>query len=84
MLKLLSICGVVALGVVSVTSIPMDMESRETVTTIRPEATTEDTTGRLLSLPVPEKCANSKLFFITIHPVLCDASCVVELKLEEV
>ena len=64
MLKLLSICGVVALGVVSVMSIPMDMtESRDTVTTIRPEATTEDTTGRLLSLPVPEKCANSKFYY---------------------
>ena len=61
MLKFLSICAVlVALGVVSVVSIPMDMEA---VTTIRPEATTEDTTGRLLSLPVPEKCANSKYFF---------------------
>merc|ERR1712111_102645 len=38
----------------------MDMEA---VTTIRPEATTEDTTGRLLSLPVPEKCANRPKHF---------------------
>merc|ERR1711982_231431 len=61
MLKFLSICAVlVALGVVSVVSIPMDMEA---VTTIRPEATTEDTTGRLLSLPVPEKCANRPKHF---------------------
>ena len=60
MLKFLSICAVlVALGVVSVVSIPMDMEA-VAATTTRPEATTEDTTGRLLSLPVPEKCANSK------------------------
>ena len=58
MLKFLrSICAVVALGVVSVLAIPMDMDS---VTTNRPEATTEDTTGRLLSLPDPDKCANSK------------------------
>ena len=58
MLKFLhGICAVVALGVVSVLAIPMDMDS---VTTNRPEATTEDTTGRLLSLPDPVKCANSK------------------------
>merc|ERR1712203_685143 len=29
----------------------------------KPEATTEDTTGRLLSLPVPEKCANRPKHF---------------------
>ena len=54
MLKFLSICLSVALGLV--VTVPMDM----TTTTVKPEATTEDTTGRLLSLPVPEKCANSK------------------------
>ena len=52
MLKFLCICLTVALGVVL--SIPMEM------TTLRPEATTEDTSGRLLTLPDPEKCANSK------------------------
>ena len=56
MLKFLSICLSVALGVV--VTVPMTMEM--TTTTVKPEATTEDTTGRLLSLPVPEKCANSK------------------------
>ena len=53
MLKFLSLC--VALGVAF--CVPMDL------TTQRPEATTEDTSGRLLSLPVPEKCAQSKFFF---------------------
>ena len=59
MLKFLqSICAVAALGLVTrVSGIPMDME---TVTTNKPEATTEDTSGRLLSLPDPVKCANSK------------------------
>ena len=66
MLKFQSICACVALGVVSVLTIPMDMD---TVTTIRPEATTEDTSGRLLSLPNPEKCANSKSW-ILIHSIL--------------
>ena len=58
MLKFLSICAAVALGVVSVLGLPMDMEAGTTTT--RPEATTEDTTGRLLTLPDPEKCANRK------------------------
>ena len=52
MLKFLCICLTVALGVVL--SIPMEM------TTLRPEATTEDTSGRLLSLPDPVKCSQSK------------------------
>lgn len=53
MLKFLSVCCLcVALGVVL--GLPMEM------TTLRPEATTEDTSGRLLSLPDPVKCANSK------------------------
>ena len=52
MLKFLCICLVAALG--AVLSIPMEM------TTLRPEATTEDTSGRLLTLPDPEKCAQSK------------------------
>ena len=52
MLKFLCICLTVALGVVL--SIPMEM------TTLRPEATTEDTSGRLLTLPDPVKCENSK------------------------
>ena len=30
------------------------------LTTIKPETTTEDTSGRLLSLPISEKCAESK------------------------
>ena len=51
MLKFLG-CLVVALG--AVLSIPMEM------TTMRPEATTEDTSGRLLSLPDPVKCAQSE------------------------
>merc|ERR1712132_30496 len=54
MLKFLG-CLLVALG--AVLSIPMEM------TTMRPEATTEDTSGRLLSLPVPEKCANRPKHF---------------------
>jgi len=53
MLKFLSLC--VALGVAF--CIPMDL------TTQRPEATTEDTSGRLLSLPDPEKCANRPKHF---------------------
>merc|ERR1711981_572819 len=57
MLKFLSICLSVALGVV--VTVPMEM----TTTTVKPEATTEDTTGRLLSLPVPEKCANRPKHF---------------------
>ena len=63
MLKFLqSICAVAALGLVTrVSGIPMDME---TVTTNKPEATTEDTSGRLLSLPDPVKCANSKYFLL--------------------
>ena len=51
MLKFLG-CLLVALG--AVLSIPMEM------TTMRPEATTEDTSGRLLSLPDPVKCAQSE------------------------
>ena len=51
MLKFLG-CLLVALG--AVLSIPMEM------TTTRPEATTEDTSGRLLSLPDPVKCAQSE------------------------
>ena len=58
MLKFLVVCCVAALGVAGVLGLPMDMEAG--VTTTRPEATTEDTSGRLLSLPDPEKCANSK------------------------
>ena len=58
MLKFLGISLCAALGVVSVLGLPMDMEAG--VTTTRPEATTEDTTGRLLTLPDPEKCANRK------------------------
>merc|ERR1711962_760874 len=46
MLKFLCIC--VALGLAM--SLPMEL------TTPRPEATTEDTSGRLLSLPDPVKC----------------------------
>jgi len=61
MLKFLSICVCAALGVVSVLGLPMDMEAG--VTTTRPEATTEDTTGRLLTLPDPEKCANRPKHF---------------------
>ena len=57
MLKFLG-CLVVALG--AVLSIPMEM------TTMRPEATTEDTSGRLLSLPDPVKCAQSELSSIVI------------------
>merc|ERR1712168_1012067 len=34
------------------------------MTTQRPEATTEDTSGRLLSLPEPEKCANRPKHFM--------------------
>merc|ERR1712203_1357194 len=45
----------VALG--AVLSIPMEM------TTMRPEATTEDTSGRLLSLPDPVKCAQRPKHF---------------------
>jgi len=55
MLKFLCICLTVALGVVL--SIPMEM------TTLRPEATTEDTSGRLLTLPDPEKCAKRPKHF---------------------
>ena len=54
MLKFLGVIAVVALG--AVLSKPMG----DKMTTQRPEATTEDTSGRLLSLPVPEKCVNSK------------------------
>jgi len=54
MLKFLG-CLVVALG--AVLSIPMEM------TTMRPEATTEDTSGRLLSLPDPVKCAQRPKHF---------------------
>ena len=31
-------------------------------TTVKPEVTTEDTTNRILSLPVEEKCAKRKCF----------------------
>jgi len=56
MLKFLSVCCLcVALGVVL--GLPMEM------TTLRPEATTEDTSGRLLSLPDPVKCANRPKHF---------------------
>merc|ERR1712080_396979 len=48
-------CLLVALG--AVLSIPMEM------TTTRPEATTEDTSGRLLSLPDPDKCAQRPKHF---------------------
>merc|ERR1712203_1236874 len=54
MLKFLG-CLLVALG--AVLSIPMEM------TTTRPEATTEDTSGRLLSLPDPVKCAQRPKHF---------------------
>jgi hypothetical protein len=57
MLKFLSIFLSVALGLV--VTVPMEMLT----TTVKPEATTEDTTGRLLSLPVPEKCANRPKHF---------------------
>ena len=57
MLKFLC-CLTVALG--AVLSIPMEM------TTLRPEATTEDTSGRLLSLPDPVKCAQSEWSSIVI------------------
>ena len=52
MLKFLCVTLTVALG--AVLSIPMEM------TTLRPEATTEDTSGRLLTLPDPVKCAQSE------------------------
>eukprot|EP00091_Calanus_sinicus_P023469 TRINITY_DN7943_c0_g1_i1.p1 TRINITY_DN7943_c0_g1~~TRINITY_DN7943_c0_g1_i1.p1 ORF type:complete len:254 (+),score=12.30 TRINITY_DN7943_c0_g1_i1:115-876(+) len=55
MLKFLCIGLTVALGVVL--SIPMEM------TTLRPEATTEDTSGRLLTLPDPVKCENRPKHF---------------------
>ncbi len=51
MLKFLGI----SLAVGAALSIPMEL------TTTKPEETTEDTSGRLLSLPDPEKCAQSKL-----------------------
>merc|ERR1712110_552331 len=54
MLKFLG-CLLVALG--AVLSIPMEM------TTMRPEATTEDTSGRLLSLPDPVKCSQRPKHF---------------------
>merc|ERR1712114_63345 len=54
MLKFLS-CLLLALGAVH--SQPMEM------TTLRPEATTEDTSGRLLSLPDPVKCAQRPKHF---------------------
>ena len=59
MLKFLCICVTVALGVMvaQVLSSPMELPT----TTIRPEATTEDTTGRLLALPDPVKCENRKI-----------------------
>ena len=53
MLKFLCLC--LALG--AVLSIPMEL------TTQRAEVTTEDTSGRLLSLPDPVKCSKSKHFF---------------------
>ena len=58
MLKFLSICLIVALGVMvaQVLSSPMELPT----TTIRPEATTEDTSGRLLALPDPVKCQKSE------------------------
>ena len=62
MLKFLVVCCVAALGVAGVLGLPMDMEAAATTT--RPEATTEDTSGRLLSLPDPEKCANSKYYLL--------------------
>ena len=37
------------------------------LTTIKPETTTEDTSGRLLSLPISEKCADSK--YLSLHYV---------------
>ena len=52
MLKFLCVTLTVALG--AVLSIPMEM------TTLKPEATTEDTSGRLLTLPDPVKCAQSE------------------------
>jgi len=56
MLKFLCICLSLALG--WVVCLPMEM------TTPRPEAsTTENTTGRLLSLPDPVKCANRPKHF---------------------
>merc|ERR1712186_21358 len=61
MLKFLVVCCVAALGVAGVLGLPMDMEAAATTT--RPEATTEDTSGRLLSLPDPEKCANRPKHF---------------------
>ncbi len=54
MLKFLCLC--LALG--AVLSIPMEL------TTQRAEVTTEDTSGRLLSLPDPVKCSKRKL-----HPL---------------
>ena len=51
MLKFLCLC--LALG--AVLSIPMEL------TTQRAEVTTEDTSGRLLSLPDPVKCSKRKL-----------------------
>jgi hypothetical protein len=53
MLKFL--CLWVALG--AVLSIPMEL------TTQRAEVTTEDTSGRLLSLPDPVKCSKSKSIY---------------------
>merc|ERR1712055_18934 len=55
MLKFLGCFLLVALG--AVLSIPMEM------TTLRPEATTEDTSGRLLSLPDPVKCSQRPKHF---------------------
>ena len=72
MLKFLCICLIVALGVVL--SIPMDM------TTLRPEATTEDTSGRLLTLPDPVKCENSKLHLLIQCQILSAVSADLQLR----
>ena len=72
MLKFLCICLTVALGVVL--SIPMEM------TTLRPEATTEDTSGRLLTLPDPVKCENSKLHLLFQCQILSAVSADLQLR----
>ena len=50
-----------------------------TTTVAPPQTTTEETSGKLLSLPVPEKCAESKSrfhnFFCQVYMVGCNDLC---------
>ncbi len=56
----LHVLVVVAVVCAMALAVVKSMDQMKKSTTSKPETTTEEVSGRLLSLPVPKKCAESK------------------------